>query len=88
MQYTHTTSAPRLHSRQGKDFTFATEGGPTFEEWADGAADRAAAAEAEAAAAAAAAAVEAAAEAAAAAARRDNEEAAAELQGAGDCRAG
>lgn len=29
------------HLLQAQDFTFATEGGLTFEEWVDGAADRA-----------------------------------------------
>ncbi|KAI8475202.1 MAG: hypothetical protein J3K34DRAFT_517637 [Monoraphidium minutum] len=58
----------------GQDFTFATEGGWSFEQWVDGAADRAAKAEEEEAAARAAAAVEAAAAAKAAGLARDEQE--------------
>ncbi|GBF95473.1 glycosyltransferase [Raphidocelis subcapitata] len=69
----------------GKDFTFPTEGGLSFEEWLDSAADRAARAEQEEAAARAAAAAEAAAAAAEAALARDEAEAVSavdELRGA------
>jgi len=59
----------------GQDFTFATEGGLTFEEWVDGAADRAIKAEAEEKAARAAAEAEAAAKALEVALQRDEAEA-------------
>jgi hypothetical protein len=66
---------------QGRDFTFVTEGGLTFEEWVDTAADRAMAAEAAEAAARAVAEEEATAAALAAALQRDEDEARSEIEG-------
>jgi hypothetical protein len=43
----NTTHNTTRNTKQGQDFTFAATGGPTLDEWLDGAADRAAKAEAE-----------------------------------------
>jgi hypothetical protein len=75
------STRPAVPHAQGQDFTFATEGGWSFEEWIDGAADRAAKAEEEERAAREAAAREAAAAAKAAALQRDDQEARAAVEG-------